>query len=42
MQQPLEVVAMRPKKGDINVRLTALIWLPYWQTSDGKREPSYL
>lgn len=42
MQQPLEVVAMRPKKGDINVRLTALIWLPYWQTNDGKREPSYL
>ena len=42
MQQTLEVVAMRPKKGDITVRLTALLWLPYWQTSDGNREPSYL
>ncbi|HQG47343.1 MAG TPA: ATP-binding protein, partial [bacterium] len=36
MQQPLETTALRPKKGDITVRLTALVWLPYWQSSDGK------
>ncbi|HNW59279.1 MAG TPA: DUF87 domain-containing protein [bacterium] len=42
MQQPLETASLRPKKGDITVRLTALVWLPYWQSSDGKREPCYL
>ncbi len=42
MAQPLEATALRPKKGDITVRLTALVWLPYWQSSDGKREPCYL
>ncbi len=42
MQQTLESVALRPKKTDISIRLTALLWLPYWQTLDGKKEPSYL
>jgi hypothetical protein len=42
MQQPLEIKALRPKKSDITMRLTALVWLPYWQTGDNRREPCYL
>jgi phage host-nuclease inhibitor protein Gam len=41
MQQKLEQVMVRPKKGDIAVRLTALVWAPYWALPDGTATPSY-
>ncbi len=41
MQQRLEVSAMRPKKSDIDVRFTALLWLPFWQTGDGTLQQTF-
>jgi hypothetical protein len=34
--EPLENVSVRPKKTDISVRVVALAWAPYWQTSAGE------
>jgi len=39
--QKLETVSIRPKKTDIGVRLTVLLWLPHWQWPDGKRKACY-
>jgi hypothetical protein len=33
--EPLESVALRPKKTDIAVQTVALAWLPHWRTPDG-------
>jgi hypothetical protein len=33
--EPLETIAIRPKKTDVNVGLLALGWAPYWQTAQG-------
>jgi hypothetical protein len=41
MQQKLEAVMVRPKKGDVSVRLTALVWAPYWALPDGTAKSSY-
>ncbi len=36
LNETLEQVAIRPAKKDISVRLTALCWLPYWRSPDGR------
>lgn len=36
LNETLEQVAIRPAKKDISVRLTALCWLPHWQSPDGR------
>jgi hypothetical protein len=41
LKQIIETTALRPKKGDINVRLLALLWLPYWKTSQGGLKPAF-
>jgi hypothetical protein len=33
--EPLETIAIRPKKTDVTVRALALGWTPYWQTAAG-------
>jgi hypothetical protein len=40
--QKIEIVAQRPKKTDIAVRLVALVWLPHWKSSEGAIRPAYL
>lgn len=32
--EELETLSLRPKKSDINVRVVALAWAPYWKTDD--------
>ncbi len=41
LQQSIETVAQRPKKSDVSVRLVALVWTPYWKTSDGKVQTAF-
>lgn len=41
MQQKLEIISIRPKQTDINVRLTVLLWLPHNQTTDGILQPCF-
>jgi hypothetical protein len=39
--QKIEVVAQRPKKTDIAVRLVSLVWLPHLKTQDGTIRPAF-
>ena len=39
--EQLEQFTIRAKKRDITVRLVALAWMPYWQTSDGEQKPAF-
>jgi len=34
-KEKLQEIILRPKKGDINIRWSGLLWLPYWQV-EGK------
>jgi hypothetical protein len=36
LTEELEQISVRPAKKDIDVRLTTLVWLPTWQSPDGK------
>ncbi len=36
LNETLEQVSIKPAKKDISVRLTALVWLPNWQSPDGR------
>ncbi|MCI0483409.1 MAG: ATP-binding protein [candidate division NC10 bacterium] len=39
--EPLESVAVKPKKADIAVRLVALVWVPQWHDPQGKTTPAW-
>ena len=41
MQQRLEVTAVRPRKSDIDIRFTTLLWLPFWQTDGGDPQQAF-
>ncbi len=41
LTEELEKVSVRPAKKDISVRLTVLVWLPNWQSADGKLLPAW-
>jgi len=41
LTEELERVSVRPAKKDISVRLTTLVWMPHWQSPDGKLSPAW-
>jgi len=41
LTEELEKVTVRPAKKDIAVRLTTLVWVPTWQSPDGKMTPAW-
>jgi hypothetical protein len=41
LTEELEQVIVRPAKKDIAVRLTTLVWMPHWQSPDGKMTPAW-
>ncbi len=41
LTEELEKVSVRPTKKDISVRLTTLVWMPNWQSPDGKMVPAW-
>jgi hypothetical protein len=41
LTEELEQVSVRPAKKDISVRLTTLVWMPHWQSPDGKLSPAW-
>jgi len=41
LTEELERILMRPAKKDIFVRLVALVWVPNWQSADGRLTPAW-
>jgi len=41
LTEELEKVIVRPAKKDISVRLATLVWMPNWQSPDGKFSPAW-
>ena len=41
LNEEFETVQIRPKKTDIQVRICALVWMPYWKGPSGDREPAW-
>ncbi len=41
LQQSIERVDLRPRKADVSVRLVALVWAPYWKTSEGTVQQAF-
>jgi hypothetical protein len=41
LNETLETVSLKPKKTDIQVQLTVLAWVPYWQDVQGSVTPSW-
>jgi hypothetical protein len=41
LTEPLETIALRPAKANIDVRLVALAWAPHWLDRDGRRTPAW-
>ncbi|MBM4446504.1 MAG: ATP-binding protein [Chloroflexi bacterium] len=41
LTEELEKVIVRPAKKDISVRLTTLVWMPNWQSPEGKLTPAW-
>jgi hypothetical protein len=41
LTEELEQVSVRPTKKDIDVRLATLVWMPHWQSPDGKMTPAW-
>ena len=39
--EPLESVALRPKKTDITVQGVSLAWLPHWRLADGSEAAAW-
>jgi hypothetical protein len=39
--ETLEPVTLRPKKRDISIVWSGLLWLPFWHLDDGRMEPGY-
>ncbi|MGB4703669.1 MAG: ATP-binding protein [Candidatus Saccharicenans sp.] len=40
-KEPLQTLALKPKKKDISIRWAGLLWLPYWQLESGSAEPAF-
>lgn len=40
-REQLQTLAVRPKKKDLAVRWSGLLWLPYWHLESGAREPGF-
>jgi hypothetical protein len=40
-KEKLQELVLRPKKADINVRWSGLLWVPYWHLEAGGLEPAY-
>jgi hypothetical protein len=41
LTDPLEPMAVRPKKSQVTVRLCALTWVPHWQDAHGETSPAW-
>jgi hypothetical protein len=41
LTEPLETVSIKPKKTDIQVQLTVLVWAPFWQDEHGNTSPAW-
>lgn len=41
LTETLETIAVKPRKTDINLQLTALAWAPYWQDEGGNITPAW-
>lgn len=39
--EPMETIALRPKKSDVDVRFCGLTWLPYWRSKTGAVDPAW-
>ncbi|MDI6697340.1 MAG: ATP-binding protein [Candidatus Saccharicenans sp.] len=40
-REQFQIIAIRPKKKDMAVRWSGLLWLPYWHLDSGVREPGF-
>lgn len=40
-REQLQPLILRPKKKDIIIRWTGLLWLPYWQLDSGEIQPAF-
>ncbi|NLI56534.1 ATP-binding protein, partial [bacterium] len=41
LKENLEIVAIRPLKKDIQIKLFSFVWLPYFKSPDGKLTPAF-
>jgi hypothetical protein len=41
LSEPLEKLAIKPRKSDILVQLNSLVWVPYWQDNQGTLTPAW-
>jgi conjugal transfer/entry exclusion protein len=41
LTEVLETLSLKPKKTDIQVQLTTLTWVPYWQDEQGNLTPAW-
>ncbi len=41
LAEPLETLAIKPKKADIDVQLVALAWTPHWRDPQGNLTPAF-
>jgi hypothetical protein len=41
LTETLETISIKPKKTDIQVQLTALVWAPFWQDEHGNTSPAW-
>jgi len=41
LAEPLETLAIKPKKADITVQLVALAWVPHWRDAQGNLKPAF-
>ena len=41
LTETLETLSLKPKKTDIQVQLTTLTWVPYWQDEQGNLTPAW-
>jgi hypothetical protein len=39
--ESLESISIKPDKSDILVQLVSLVWVPYWQDSQGNIAPAW-
>ncbi|MCX7973874.1 MAG: ATP-binding protein [Candidatus Aminicenantes bacterium] len=40
-REQLQPLILRPKKKDINIRWSGLLWLPYWELDSGEIQPAF-
>jgi len=41
LSEPLAKIVIKPRKSDILVQLVSLVWVPYWQDSQGTLSPAW-